>query len=516
MKTNHFLIEPLEARIAPATVATFHSPITATYDDVDGDHVTVKFSLPVLTAGNVAAVFNFMSPGYLADLDLTASASPDGTAITFTVAKVAGGDGLVNVGYIHATGHDLGKVAVPGDLGQIDAGSGSATVPAIKSLSVRSLGRLGLDTQAAGGSLDSDIKGALGSLKVAGDVVGAYLIVFGATTATLGPVTIGGSLIGGSGSISGEIGSTLEMGAVKIGHDVLGGSGFISGLINTSDKLAGVSIGGSLIGGSNGFTGEIRCAGLGAVKIGHNLTGGSITGAASLDRSGVIESGGRISSMTIGGSIVSGIDTSSGALTFNATIRAGNDIGALAVKGSLVGHGDTGSGASPVIISARGQAFPSPGIDLAIGHITVGGRVEFANILAGYDIALNALNGDAQIGAVSVGGDWIASNLVAGAMNLGADNVTGGTGANADNVNFGDSHDFSSGSGSAGIIAKIASITIAGQVFGTPNSTSSTDHFGFVAEQIGAVKIGGNAIALTAGPDNLAVGETSDMTVHEV
>ena len=112
----------------------------------------------------------------------------------------------------------------------------------------------------------------------------------------------------------------------------------------------------------------------------------------------------------------------------------------------------------------------------------------------------------AQIGAVKVCGDWIASNLVAGAKNTGA----------PANTNFGDANDASIGAGSAGIIATIASITIAGQVFGTPNSTSTTDHFGFVAEQIGAVKIGGNAIALTAGPDNLAVGETSDMTVHEV
>ena len=332
-------------------------------------------------------------------------------------------------------------------------------------------------------------------------------------------MSIGGSLIGSSGGNSGQITSTGDLGAVKIGHDVQGGSGFISGLINSSGKLAGVSIGGSLIGGSSQFTGEIRCADLGAVKIGHDLTGGSITGAALLGSSGVIQSFfGRISSVTIGGSIVSGIDDSSGALTFNATIRAANDIGSLTVKGSLIGHGNTGTGASPVVISARGQAVPGATTDLAIGKISIGGRVEFANILAGYDIDLNALNGDAQIGAVKVGGDWAASNLVAGAKNLGADNAAGGSGANADNVNFGDSHDVSIGPGSLGIIATIASITIKGQVFGTPNSFSTTDHFGFVAQKIGAVKIGGNAIVLAAGPhnDNLSVGETTDLSIHEV
>lgn len=226
-----------------------------------------------------------------------------------------------------------------------------------------------------------------------------------------------------------------------------------------------------------------------------------------LDGSGVIQSSGRISSVTIGGSIISGIDASGGALTKNATIRAGNDIGSLAVKGSLIGHGNTGTGASPVVISARGQAVPGVTTDLAIGKIRIGGRVEFANILAGYGTGLSALNGDAQIGAVKVGGDWAASNLVAGAQNVASGNT-----------NFGDVNDASIGAGSAGIIAKIARITIAGQVFGTPASVSATDHFGFVAEQIGALKIGGSAIALAAGlhNDNHNVGETSDMTVHEV
>jgi hypothetical protein len=361
-------------------------------------------------------------------------------------------------------------------------------------------------------------------VKIGHDVQGGSGVGSGriSTNGKLAGVSIGGSLIGGSNSDSGEILSFGDMGAVKIGHDVQGGSGVGSGFIGSGGKLAGVSIGGSLGGGSNSFSGEIRSFGdMGAVKIGHDLTGGSITGAAALDSSGVIECFGRISSVAIGGSIVSGIDTSSGSLTKNASIRALNDIGSLAVKGSLIGNSGDGTPAnlSPVIISARGQAVPGATTDLAIGKISIGGRVEFANILAGYDSNLNAVNGDAQIGAVKVGGDWAASNLVAGAMNLGADDAFGGTGANADNVNFGDSHDFSIGAGSAGIIAKIASITIVGQVFGTPNSFSTTDHFGFVAQQIGALKIGGSAIVLAAGPHNdnlIKVGETSDMTVDEV
>src|SRR5439155_1701118 len=124
------------------------------------------------------------------------------------------------------------------------------------------------------------------------------------------------------------------------------------------------------------------------------------TGADSIGTSGLILSGGRIAGVTIGGSIISGIDDSSGSLNYNASIRAHNDIGSLTVKGGLIGN-VTAKGASPVIISARGQEFPSLGVNLAIGRISVGERVELANILAGYDIDLTPINSDAQIGAVS-------------------------------------------------------------------------------------------------------------------
>src|SRR4051812_337396 len=88
--------------------------------------------------------------------------------------------------------------------------------------------------------------------------------------------------------------------------------------------------------------------------------------------------------------------------------------------------------------------------DVVISKITVTGRVELANILAGFNpVALGATNGDAQIGTVKVGGNWLASNIVAGSQNLGADNAVGGTGANADNVNFGDAHDSSIGMGTS-------------------------------------------------------------------
>ncbi len=836
-------LECLESRDVPA--------VFFNYTDVDGDQVKITSSLPsslpntaaLATAANVVG-------GQLQLLDLT-PAIFNNTNITFTVIPGLVGNGLANVGYINSTGHDLGNVTVKGDLGQIDAGDATTATMGLNVLSVRSLGRLGTDTQAAGGSLQSDILGKLGSLNVAADVKDAFVSVTGGLAGTIGSIIIGGSLIGGSATNSGKISSSGDMGAVRIGrdvqgglgsssgliqssngnlasvriggsligsgdaltsvsgeiysggnmgpvwigrniqggtgdasnsglisssgtlaslfiggsligglnsgsgainsvgnmgavtigHDVLGGAGFRSGYIHTDGKLASVSIGGSLIGGSNiesgkissefdmgkvtigddvqggsgvdsGFifsnsklaiVGGVTIGGsliggsntnsgkisssldMGAVRIGCNVQGGSGTDSgfinsagnlasvriggsliggsgfmnsgtihSSLDmgavtvrhdvkgdsglRSGVIESlgklasvhifgsliggtngsvaipvntggifssgnmgpvtinrnivggagcgsgmilslgtlanvfvggsliggsncntggifssgnmgavtiahdliggslpasangelcksgaikslAGRISSVNIGGSIISGIDANSSfALTENATIRAANDIGFLFVGGSLIGNGDTGNGASPVVISARGQLTPSATSDLAIGPITVGGRVEFANILAGYNTSLSAVNRDAGISLVNVGGDWAASNLVAGVMNLGADGLAGGSGVNADNTNFGDGFDTPIPGGTVPIIAKIAGIKIGGQVFGTPSTVSATDHFGFVAEYIVSLQIGGIFSTLTplALNDNLSVGPTSDMRAHEV
>ncbi len=539
----------------------------------------------------------------------------DHANLSFSVVKVANGNGLANVGYINSTGHDLGNVTVKGDLGQIDAGDATTTTPGLKSLSVQSLGRLGTDTQAPLGSLESNIEGALGALNVKGDVKDAFVSVTGSANGKIGAVTIGGSLIGGAGNDSGRVYSDGDMGAVKIGHDVQGGSGISSGSIRSNVKLASVTIGGSLLGDLGNWSGQVYSGGdmgavkighdvqggsgsdsgfirsdgklasvtldgsliggagnnsgrvysigdmgavqighdlqggpgfasghihatmtgnlasvtiggsliggsgnrsgwiqsngnMGAVKIGHDFIGGSVTGTASLDESGCIQSVRRIASVFIGGSIISGIDNSTGALTKNATIRAGNDIGSLSVAGSLIGN-TTSNGASPVVISARGQHTQGATSDLAIGKITIGGRVEFANILAGYNTSLSPVNANAQIGPVNVGGDWAASNLVAGASNIASSNTK-----------FGNANDakIAGGTDNAAIISKIASITIGGHLFGTPASVSTTDHFGFVAEQVGSLKVGGFAIPLTAVPhqDDRAIGETPDVRVHEI
>jgi hypothetical protein len=308
---------------------------------------------------------------------------------------------------------------------------------------------------------------------------------------------------------TGEIFSTGALDTVKIGRDVLGGSGSTSGIIFSTNTLARVKIGGSLVGGQNFQTGEIISFGnMGKVKIARDLIGGSISGTqASLFDSGYI-AGNRIASVFVGGSIIAGLDDSTaGALFKNASIRVNDDIGAITVKGSLVGRTND-RGDSMVIIQARGQKtlLPDAASDTAIGRLNIGGEVRKALILAGFDSNLNPANADASVGAVKVGRNWTASSLVAGARDSGADG-------------FGISDALQTTSDDMAFIASIASIKIKGVVNGT---AAATDHFGFVAQQIGSFKSLRFTAPLHAGPPPGTVDiielapRTTDVTIREV
>jgi hypothetical protein len=238
------------------------------------------------------------------------------------------------------------------------------------------------------------------------------------------------------------------------------------------------------------------------VKIGHDLTGGS--SSAILDGSGVIKSSGRIASVIIGGSIISGTDSSTGRLTNNATIRADDDIGTIIIKGDLLGAPDNDGNPSdgnftPVVISARGQQVDPTVIaknDVAIKSIRIGGRVEFAQILAGYDTALQPKNADAQIGPVVIGGNMIASSLIAGisppvgkSFGTPADAKISGLGVK-DNLDA-----------PLGAVSRIASVIIKGGVLGTAETNDSAT-FAIAAQHLGALKVRGATIPLIAGPSN--------------
>jgi hypothetical protein len=617
-------IEPLESRIAPA--ATF------VYTDIDGDRVTIKTSKGTNADLEAAGVLIFSDPDaadprQLRKIDFSLNAAVfEGTNLSITVKRGPGnGDGLANVGWIDARNLDgsgsslrLGVIKIAGDLGQIEASSLGAAVPAVKSLTVRSMGRLGLATQPAGGDLESDIFGDIGSLKVNGDFAGAFLRAsdIGKLTITgsiiggdaddsgrillsnagmvkiggsivgdeglnsgrisavgeMKSLSIGGSLIGGSSNSSGSI-AAGQMGVLKIAHDVLGGTEAFTGHIFFQSATS-IKVGGSVVGGTSAASGDIGCVGLigsvsiagdlvagtlgstglleakgfgsvtvggsllggqfehdpgimcgaiiagidgiaGVVKIGHDVRGANAIGGGSADLTGAISSEGRIGSVIIGGSLITGTDASPGVYRRSGGIFAGDDIGSITIRGSVIGH--DGPGSTPAVIAARGQANPGANGDVAIGKITIGGSVERAQILAGYDETLAPLNADAQIGAVNVGGDWVASSIAAGSINLGNDDVVGGVGDNADNVNFGNPHDVKISEVSDVLTSKIASITIRGQIFGTESPI--LDRFGFVAEEISAFKVGGLKVSLLAQPFNdgfIVIGSFNDVRIHEL
>jgi hypothetical protein len=339
----------------------------------------------------------------------------------------------------------------------------------------------------------------LGSVRIGGDLLGGSGPGSGTVGApNLGAVTVGGNLRGGGGVNSGVIRSEGALGAVRVGRDVTGGTATSTGLIfaNTG-PIASVTVGGSLVGGFFNFTGEIFTAdNLGPVTIGGDIRGGSAFGLSSLDRSGYVQ-GKNIASVTVGGSIVSGQwDGPPGTLTKSGSVRAMQRLGPVVVKGSLVG-----TGISPVYITARGPAGPAPG--RAIARLTVGGRSEFAQVLAGYTADLSGQNGNASIGPVLVGRDWVAGSIAAGVLPV--------------NGQFGDADDAPLGPNGDGFVARIAGITIKGQALGTPGGT---DRFGFVAQQIGLLSIGGTVYPLKPGAGNdlagLAVGATGDLRVREV
>lgn len=612
-------VEPLEARIAPATILPGNKQLI--YTDLDGDSVTITLSDDIL--GSATIVFNtpFSDPGpqqlQLLDLSEGDNAAVD---IKMTVKRGENGDGLADVGFIRAD--DLGTVTIVGDLGKIEAGDGNADKPGIKTLNAHSIGARGVDTQQAGGDLTSVVTGGLGTLNLKSDFAGTLQvngIVGDSRVGKIGKITIGGSIIGGSAANSGQIISTSDIGTVVIKGSILGGTGQASGQLNSGEGIKSVVLGGSLEGNSGGapggsigdiqqgsgsiivgraFSGELE-----KVTIGGEIRGGSGVGSGSIiadsesslgtvtikgsmvggteDYTGMIYagealekltvggsiigqggnynvsedaygqvwvfgrtgpvvvkgdlvgaegaaggriySGSNIASVSIGGSIVSGPGTASG------SIDSGGSIGAVTVKrnldrsvasdssffgivaddgiksvkiGGFVAGAEIASGEQLGAVSIGG--YVSSGLisgvgqenatrkDIAIKSIKIGGLVKNSLIRAGFDhretFGTPWENADGQIGAVTVGGDWIASSISAG--------------FDPADSNYGDGDDILAPDDDSGIQSRIASITIAGTVVGSPDAVSSMDSFGFLAQNIGSLKINGGPIKLDSGFGN--------------
>src|SRR5262245_66668556 len=102
-------VESLESRDAPARLV---NGTTLTYQDIDGDSVTVTFSKAILNASNANSIFSFgqgnvngsnSTKQQLLEINLDGVAGATGTTITTCAARSAlGGNGFAALGEINA------------------------------------------------------------------------------------------------------------------------------------------------------------------------------------------------------------------------------------------------------------------------------------------------------------------------------------------------------------------------------------------------------------------------------
>ncbi len=345
-------IEPLEARIAPATLL---GPYRVTFEGKNGDAVTVQISKPLFTAANVGHVFTFdtgsvngsnSTPQQLETLDITQlGAAAAGMNISIT-AQAGSSPGTVNVGYINASDIDLGAVSVAGDLGRIAAGDLNFSTHGLASLTVASMGAAGITTQAAGGNLNTLLAGGVGSITINGNLDDASIGIGGGALGTLGSLLVKGNIIGGAADYSGSVRTQGTISNVEVDGSILGGAGNSSGTIGTSASLGTVLVEGSVTGAGGQFSGALLATGsIGSVQINGNLSGGSG------GNSGQIGTASTLGKVTIEGSVTGGGGPLSG------TVLATGNITSVTIDGTLnggsgAGAGQIGSAASigPVIV----------------------------------------------------------------------------------------------------------------------------------------------------------------------
>ncbi len=611
-------ISPVEVT-GSATIAT--NGRSATYTDLDGDLVTVAVSKGTL--GPQMLTIRAEGPfggGILETLDLT---SPlfDGANVTITAKRILqSGDGQVNVGYIKATGHDLGTVKVAGDLGRIDAGGGADNKKSISSLDVLSMGSLGLATQSFltektnPNALISNLIGGVAKITIRGNLDGAGIVTSGGMDAKVGTVTILGDLVGGGVEFSGslyvkestistvKVSGSLRGGFIQntgmvfadfaattitVNGSLLGGSGALSGSI-VAGQITNLTVGGDLLGGPQNYSGSIYGYNFtGKVTVKGSLFGSAAEGAGSIITirpSSPVETDGLMGTVTIGGSLVGGSGKSSGA------VNSANKINAITVGGTLYGSSGDYSGAihseqlgkatiggslftgtgllsgslavedslpttkgnrtSSVVINGNIYDFAenstnynitgviingkttsvkilgsvlSSGIGnvatlrfsgigytsgepknasdaLALTTLFIGGDVRGAEILAGYDGDNEPLRGDAGFGSVTIGGSVFGVKIIAG-IDPGADG------------NFGTIDDEQFFPRKTGVVPTVGAVTIKGQLLGSGTGGGSQIISGFIK----SLKVGAVSVALDSREiDNFEFGSTHDLIVREI
>lgn len=352
-----------------------------------------------------------------------------------------------------------------------------------------------------------------GGGKQSGGVIGDN-----ASPLDIGTVLVGGSLLGGVGdgsgtvfnpggaiakvSIRGSVGGgagksgvgnvpgsgsvvALSLGVLSVGGNVTGGTGELSALLGGFQYVKRVAISGSLVGGAGDRSGLLLSLGdVGTVSIGKNMIGGQGTLSGS-----VMSLGGSIAKVTVGGSIQAGPTAGAGSVT----IGAARNLVSLAVKGDILGAASN----LPLQVFAGGADGGS-----GIRSVKVGGSVSAAVFLAGWepdfaDGVANPANGNASIGRVRVTGSFVASSIAAGITS-------------PQFPLFGTQLDSTIPGGTT---CSIGSVTIGGFANGI---AEVGQHFGIVSRQVGTVKVKGVAIAIPAANGATPIGDTGNFVIRVV
>lgn len=399
-----------------------------------------------------------------------------------SIAKLVVGKNIIG-----GSGQNSGIVlAKTGNLTSLTVGGANATDGSIEGGSGSFSGEVGVGGSLGTATLTHDLVGS-------GGVNSGQIVVTGA----VGSIAIGGDFKGGSASFAGNLSFQSTVKSLSIGNNFIGGSADHAGQIAIRGATGSISVGGNITGGTGNFSAEISLSdALKNLTVVGNFTGGS-SGALSLTNSGYVQAL-TLGTVKIGGVLTSGTP-GAGIQDSCGAIRADQTIGTVSI-GAIAGN----AGAS-AIISAAGVAnlTAKSKTDVAIGKISVTGDCTYADFLAGYsadttpsNVLGTGVSADAQIGTVTIGGNLIGTNIVAGVStaNLGTSASALLSGAGVTNL--------------PAIVSKISSIIVKGTV--APTAPGS-DAFGIAAQYVAAASVGGVKVALLAGAENDTFAASHDL-----
>ncbi|MEQ1862963.1 MAG: hypothetical protein ABMA13_23830, partial [Chthoniobacteraceae bacterium] len=309
-------------------------------------------------------------------------------------------------------------------------------------------------------------------------------------------VVISGTITGGIGDGSGSVIAGGTLGAITVGSTaapaadaVKGGDGLFSGSISARGKISTVKITGNVLAGIGADSGALLSYERSAAE--GDLPGSLGSVSISGNFASHVRADGALGSLTTtawtGGSLLTG----AGAL-------GDGSAGTIRIRGDLTQAQISIGGKLKLLSVGDDTTDTTLRVLEDISALTFAGDVATSSLLAGFTANGAAVNPDARIGTVTVGGNWSASNLVAG--------VAAGT-----DGDFGTTDDVkATGEDLATILSRIASVTIRGTVSGAPG-----EDFGFVAQHVAKMKVGTTVHPLNALADSQVIAIVAGVTIRE-